>query len=115
MDEYRRLATIGVSFGIESHIVDPAEMQKLFPLINPEVIVGGLYSPGDGVVDPALLCTALRKAAIDGGGKVIVSDVAYLLLGFEIHTHARAHTHTNINAHMRTRVHTHVPVQIKIH
>lgn len=71
MNEYRRLSTIGVSFGIESHIVDPAEVHKLFPLINPEVIVGGLYSPGDGVVDPALLCTALMKAATDGGGKVV--------------------------------------------
>jgi sarcosine dehydrogenase len=95
MDEYRRLATVGVGLGIESHILDPAEMQKLFPLINPEVIVGGLYSPGDGVVDPALLCTALRKAAIDRGGKVILLYVAYLLSGFEIHTH----THTNTNTH----------------
>ena len=103
MDEYRRLATIGVSFGIESYIVDPAEMQKLFPLINPKVIVGGLYSPGDGVVDPALLCTALRKAAIDGGGKVIVLYVAYLLLGFEIHTQTHTRAHTHMHAHARTR------------
>ena len=86
MKEYRRLSTIGVSFGIESYILDPAEMQKLFPLINPEVIVGGLYSPGDGTVDPTLLCTALTKAAIDGGGKVIVLYVSYLCLGFVIHT-----------------------------
>jgi sarcosine dehydrogenase len=86
MNEYRRLSTIGVSFGIESHIVDPAEVHKLFPLINPEVIVGGLYSPGDGVVDPALLCTALVKAATDRGGKVIALYVAYLLLGFRTHT-----------------------------
>jgi hypothetical protein len=86
MDEYRRLATIGVSFGIESHILDPADMQKLFPLINPEVIVGGLYSPGDGVVDPALLCTALRKAAIDGGGKVIVCCI-YTFGIWNTHTH----------------------------
>jgi glycine/D-amino acid oxidase-like deaminating enzyme len=66
-------------------------MQKLFPLINPEVIVGGLYSPGDGVVDPALLCAALRKAAIDGGGKVVLLYVAYLLSGLEIHTHTNTH------------------------
>jgi sarcosine dehydrogenase len=78
MDEYRRLATIGVSFGIESHILGPAEMQKLFPLINPEVIAGGLYSPGDGVVDPALLCSALRKVATDVGGKVIDCIMYYL-------------------------------------
>jgi sarcosine dehydrogenase len=72
MNEYRRLSTIGVSFGIESHILDPAETQKLFPLINPDVIVGSLYSPGDGVVDPAMLCAALIKAATNGGGKVFL-------------------------------------------
>jgi sarcosine dehydrogenase len=72
MNEYRRLSTIGVSFGIESHILDPAETQKLFPLINPDVIVGSLYSPGDGVVDPAMLCTALTKAATNKGGKVLL-------------------------------------------
>jgi sarcosine dehydrogenase len=70
MNEYRRLSTIGVSFGIESHILDPAETHTLFPLINPDVIVGSLYSPGDGVVDPAMLCTALTKAAASRGGKV---------------------------------------------
>ncbi|KAJ4441684.1 hypothetical protein ANN_11542, partial [Periplaneta americana] len=71
MNEYRRLSTIGQSFGVESHILDPAETQKLFPLINPEAIIGGLYSPGDGVVDPAMLCAALTKGATNAGGKVI--------------------------------------------
>ncbi|PSN29571.1 hypothetical protein C0J52_25788 [Blattella germanica] len=71
MNEYRRLSTIGRSFGIESHILDPKETQKLFPLINPDAIVGSIYSPGDGVVDPAMLCTALTKHATKKGGKVI--------------------------------------------
>jgi glycine/D-amino acid oxidase-like deaminating enzyme len=72
MNEYRRLSTIGVSFGIESHILDPGETQKLFPLINPDVIVGSLYSPGDGVVDPTTLCASLTKVASSRGGKVIL-------------------------------------------
>ena len=70
MNEYRRLSTVGKSFGIESHILDPKETQKLFPLINPDVIMGSLYSPGDGVVDPAMLCTALTKYSTRKGAKV---------------------------------------------
>lgn len=34
----------------------------LFPLLNPRAFLGGLYSPTDGAVDPAMLCTALTKA-----------------------------------------------------
>lgn len=37
--------------------------RDLFPLLNPRAFLGGLYSPTDGAVDPAMLCTALTKAA----------------------------------------------------
>lgn len=33
--------------------------------------MGALYSPGDGVVDPAMLCGALKKAATTNGARVI--------------------------------------------
>jgi Glycine/D-amino acid oxidases (deaminating) len=70
LDEYRRLATLGVSFGIESSILDPEETKKIFPLIDADVIQGSLYSPGDGVVDPSKLSNALKQSAIKGGAQV---------------------------------------------
>jgi glycerol-3-phosphate dehydrogenase len=70
LDEYRRLATMGVSFGIESSILDPEETKKIFPLIDADVIQGSLYSPGDGVVDPSKLSNALTQFAIKGGAQV---------------------------------------------
>jgi sarcosine dehydrogenase len=45
-DEYKRLATIGKCFGIESHILDPYEAQKVFPLLDPKSFTNALYSPG---------------------------------------------------------------------
>jgi sarcosine dehydrogenase len=60
---------MGVSFGIESSILDPEETKKVFPLIDADVIQGSLYSPGDGVVDPCKLSTALTQSAIKGGGQ----------------------------------------------
>ncbi|XP_050073770.1 sarcosine dehydrogenase, mitochondrial [Anopheles maculipalpis] len=71
LDEYSRLATLGKCFGIESHIISPEESQKLFPALDPSAFTGALYSPGDGVVDPAMMCTALTKGATANGGRVI--------------------------------------------
>ena len=70
MDEYRRLATIGRSFQIDARIVDPAEAHAIFPLLNPEVIVGGLYNPMDGCIDPTSFVNALIRSAKKNGGKV---------------------------------------------
>lgn len=70
LDEYKRLATIGKRFGVESDVMTPLEAQKVFPLLDPASFTGALYSPGDGVVDPAMLCTALTRAASKNGGKV---------------------------------------------
>jgi len=70
LDEYRRLATAGRSFGIESQMLDPAESRELFPLIDERALAGSLFCPGDGTVDPTGLCAALTKAAKSSGGRV---------------------------------------------
>jgi len=70
MKEYKRLATLGHSFNIDGQIVSPAEAKAIFPLLNPDVIEGGLYNPGDGVVDPSSYCSALLRSARKNGAKV---------------------------------------------
>jgi hypothetical protein len=60
---------LGVSFGIESSILDPEDTKKVFPLIDADVIQGSLYSPGDGVVDSCKLSMALTQSAVKGGGQ----------------------------------------------
>lgn len=71
MKEYRRLATLGHSFNIDAQIMSPAETKAIFPLLNEEVIEGGLYNPGDGVVDPSSYCSALLRSARKNGAKVV--------------------------------------------
>lgn len=46
LDEYKRLATIGKRFGVESDVMTPLEAQKVFPLLDPTSFTGALYSPG---------------------------------------------------------------------
>ncbi|KAK7075105.1 hypothetical protein SK128_005197 [Halocaridina rubra] len=109
LDEYKRLVTIGRTQGIESYILDPAETKKLYPLMNVSDIVGTLYCPGDGTVDPAGFCTALTRAASRVGAKVIegcaVNDIKTVdtLLGgrkvTEVHTtHGVIKTGAVVNA-----------------
>ncbi|XP_063232668.1 sarcosine dehydrogenase, mitochondrial [Bacillus rossius redtenbacheri] len=71
LKEYQRLVTAGHSFGIESSILGPEEVKARFPLIDCDVICGGLYSPGDGVLDSNMLCTALTRSATRAGCQVI--------------------------------------------
>nr|CAG4644567.1 EOG090X014D [Leptodora kindtii] len=71
LDEYKRLQTLGKAFGIDSHVLTPAETKKLYPLMNVDDVYGTLYSPRDGVVDPAGFCTALTRAATRLGARVI--------------------------------------------
>nr|CAG4634617.1 EOG090X014D [Alona affinis] len=71
LDEYKRLQTLGKAFGIESYVLGPEETKKLYPLMNVDDVYGTLFSPRDGVVDPAGFCTALTRAATRAGAKVI--------------------------------------------
>lgn len=74
--------TLGKCFGIESHILTAEEAVKVFPLLDPKSFTGALYSPGDGVVDPNMMCTALVKAASNNGGKTIENcPVKKILVG----------------------------------
>lgn len=71
LNEYKRLSTFGKAVGIENRMLSPNETQEIFPLLDPNAFIGALYSPGDGVVDPAMLCTALSRAASKNGAIVI--------------------------------------------
>ncbi|XP_014664920.1 PREDICTED: sarcosine dehydrogenase, mitochondrial-like [Priapulus caudatus] len=71
LNEYKRLSTVGRVYGITSHVLSPEETKKLYPLMNVEDVYGTLYSPADGTIDPAGICTALSRAATKAGAQVI--------------------------------------------
>lgn len=73
LDEYRRLHTIGKVYGIESHILKPHECQDIYPLMNSDDMVGALYSPGDGLIDPTGITQAFAKAGRALGGKIFTN------------------------------------------
>ena len=63
------LATKALNFGIESEILDSAQLQKLEPEYRPDVIGGVLYK-SDAHMDPRLFMESLRSIVIQRGVKI---------------------------------------------
>ncbi|HCI07726.1 MAG TPA: glycine cleavage system protein T, partial [Sulfitobacter sp.] len=56
--------------GLETEIVGPEEIKKIAPVTNIEGIIGGLYDPLDGHLDPSGTTHAYAKAARMGGATI---------------------------------------------
>lgn len=82
MDEYKRMSTIAKAFGIDTQILSPEEAQNKFPLIDKEKVLGAMFCPSDGVVDPSAFCRALTTGATKLGAQVLENcPVKKLLVG----------------------------------
>ena len=56
--------------GLETEIVTPEEIKKIAPVTNLDGIIGGLYDPLDGHLDPSGTTHAYAKAARMGGATI---------------------------------------------
>lgn len=56
--------------GLETEIVSPEEIAKIAPITNTDGIIGGLYDPLDGHLDPSGTTHAYAKAARMGGATI---------------------------------------------
>ncbi|WP_281968146.1 GcvT family protein [Roseovarius nanhaiticus] len=56
--------------GLDTHIVTPEEIAQIAPVTNIEGIIGGLYDPLDGHLDPSGTTHAYAKAARLGGATI---------------------------------------------
>ena len=69
--ETKRIASIAKSFGIEAHIITPAEAKDIYPAIDESVIEGAIYIPKDGQTNPVDTTMSLIAGARQNGIKVI--------------------------------------------
>jgi 4-methylaminobutanoate oxidase (formaldehyde-forming) len=69
--ELKRGASMAKLCGFPCEVVNPEQALDLWPLLNIEDIVGGVYLPLDGVVNPVDVTQALAKGARMGGAKII--------------------------------------------
>ena len=66
----RRQAALSEAFGIPAHDISNSDVQKAWALANLSDLVGAIYSPTDGRVNPSDLCAALSKGFRARGGKI---------------------------------------------
>ncbi|MDU8945291.1 GcvT family protein [Ovoidimarina sediminis] len=70
MDGYRHFASMARGMGVEFEVIDAAECARRHPLISTENLIGGLWDPLDGDIDPAQLCQALARRARAAGAEI---------------------------------------------
>lgn len=63
MDEYQLYATTADTVGINFEWLKPDELKDLYPLIRTEDLMGAIYHPDDGYINPADLTQAMAKGA----------------------------------------------------
>ncbi|RYG92992.1 FAD-dependent oxidoreductase [Loktanella sp. IMCC34160] len=70
MDGYRHFASMARGMGVNFEVIDAAECARRHPLISTDNLIGGLWDPLDGDIDPAQLCQALARRARTAGAEV---------------------------------------------
>ena len=68
--EYQRLATTAQSFGLEMHLLSPAEVKKMWPLMQTDDLVGASFLPTDGQANPSDIAQSLAKGARMHGARI---------------------------------------------
>ena len=66
----KRQASLARAFGVEAEVIAPAEAARHWPMMNARDVIGAVFSPGDGRVNPSDLCAALVKGAKRHGLRV---------------------------------------------
>lgn len=69
--EVKRQATTARSFGLDMHLLTPAEARDLWPLMQVDDLVGAAFLPTDGQANPSDITQALAKGARMAGAKFI--------------------------------------------
>jgi 4-methylaminobutanoate oxidase (formaldehyde-forming) len=63
LQELLRQATSAQLFDVNVEVLDKQQIKKLYPVINDQDILGGVYMPQDGQADPVGVTNVLAKAA----------------------------------------------------
>ena len=70
MQGYRHFASMARGMDVHFEVIDAAECSHRHPLISTSNLIGGLWDPMDGDIDPAQLCQALARRARKAGAEV---------------------------------------------
>lgn len=70
MDEFRHVAGLSEFTGYPLEVLTPDRIAELHPLARLDGLIGGIYEPDDGHVDPTLATQAMAEMARKGGAQI---------------------------------------------
>ncbi|MHB1713109.1 MAG: FAD-dependent oxidoreductase, partial [Acidimicrobiales bacterium] len=71
MESLRRMASLALSFGVDAEVVDPPTIAGMWPVARVEDLVGGVWLPGDGMVNPTDVTQSMARGARIGGARIV--------------------------------------------
>jgi len=71
MTQLRRTAANAVAYDLDCELISPARAQELWPPMQVDDLLGAIWLPGDGKVNPADLTQSLARGARQGGARVV--------------------------------------------
>jgi heterotetrameric sarcosine oxidase gamma subunit len=74
MEELRRRMTSAKAWGIEAELLTPAQIEEKVPFVNPDILLGGFYTPSVSVVDSLETGTVMRNRAQDAGALQVFAN-----------------------------------------
>ena len=78
MQELTRRVASAKSWGIEPvELLTPEQVKELVPYINEQLILGGFFTPGAGVVDSLQAGTIMRERAVEAGMTVMANTEVF--------------------------------------
>jgi dimethylglycine dehydrogenase len=71
MDEWRHHRGKARYLGMPFELIGPDEIKALHPLVETDGVLGAIWNPEDGHIDPSSVTNALAKGARDRGARVL--------------------------------------------
>ena len=70
MAELKRQADFALIHGEQASYMEVDEIMSLWPMMNPDQVIGGIWVPGNGYINPVDLTMALAKGARQNGVQI---------------------------------------------
>ncbi|MFQ5468298.1 MAG: NAD(P)/FAD-dependent oxidoreductase, partial [Kiloniellaceae bacterium] len=71
LDELRHARAMARAQGLAFEMLDVAEMRARYPFLETHDVLGGLWDPGDGDIDPSQVTQAFAAGARAGGAEIV--------------------------------------------
>lgn len=70
MNDLKRWSGVAKTVGVPAYIVGPERIRELFPILETEGIIGGMWFPTSGFVDPSQTTHSFARQARQNGAKI---------------------------------------------